>query len=472
MVLMLHAGILSLLPMPAMADDTVVTFPDANLEAAIRVTISKPSGYIYASDLSGLADIDLSTKGIINLSGLEYCTALTGLSLNSNQISDLTPLAGLTNLGHLNLEYNRINNLTPLAGLTKLTILNLPRNQISDLTPLAGLADLLALNLGDNQISNLTPLAGLAKLTILNLQNNLISNHAPLAGLANLLALNLQNNQISNPTLLVGLAKLTILNLQNNRISNLAPLAGLADLLALNLENNQISNLAPLTGLTKLTILNLKNNQISNLTPLVSNPGLGVADAVDLRANPLNRTSVDVHIPALKARGVTVLWDTAAPDIIPDSVILPGSGVSNMIATRPHSGSMPNTISPSPTLKLPNVYVEQAALSTTEVAPVDTVNVTVYVTNMGSANGQAKIRLLINGVEEESRGVSVASGSTIPVTFTVQKNQPGIYNVTVNNISAGSFTVSDNSTILYISIACLLLAFVLGVILIYRRFTV
>jgi Leucine-rich repeat (LRR) protein len=472
MVLMLHAGILSLLPMPAMADDTKVTFPDANLEAAIRVTISKPSGYIYASDLSGLTDIDLSMKGIVNLSGLEYCTALTGLSLNNNQISDLTPLAGLTNLGHLNLEYNRINNLTPLAGLTKLTILNLPRNQLSDLTPLAGLANLLALNLGDNRISNLAPLAGLAKLTVLNLQNNLISNHAPLAGLANLLALNLQNNQISNPTLLVGLAKLTILNLQNNRISNLTPLAGLADLLALNLENNRISNLAPLTGLTKLTILNLKNNRISNLTPLVSNPGLGVADAVDLRENPLNRTSVDVHIPALKARGVTVLWDTAAPDIIPDPVILTGSEVSNMISTRPHSASTPSTIAHPTSIQLPNVYTSQAAISTTEVTPDSPVYVTATIANKGSANGNAVVKLIVNGEEEGRQSFAVASGSTIPVTFTIQKSQPGIYNVSVNNISAGSFRVSDNSTILYVSIAGLFLAFALGVILIYRRFTV
>ncbi|MCX5997933.1 MAG: hypothetical protein NTV42_10095 [Chloroflexi bacterium] len=424
MVLMLHAGILSLLPMPAMADDTVVTFPDANLEAAIRVAIGKPSGYIYASDLASLKDIDLSTKGIINLSGLEYCTGLTRLSLNNNQISNLTPLAGLADLLALNLENNQISNLTPLAGLTKLTILNLPRNQISNLTPLAGLADLLALNLGDNRISNLTPLAGLTKLTILNLQNN--------------------------------------------RISNLTPLAGLADLLALNLEDNQISNLAPLAGLTKLTIINLQNNQISNLTPLVANSGLGVDDAVDLRANPLNKTSVDVHIPALIARGVTVLWDAPAPT--PTSE--PPNG-SSMISTTPHSASMPATVTlSSAPIQLSNIYVQQAVLSTSAVTPDSPLYVTATVANKGSVNGTIAVVLIVNGEEESRQGFSVASGSTIPVTFTVQKSQPGIYNVSVNNTPAGSFTVSDNSMILIISFACVILALILGVILIYRRFTV
>jgi len=140
-----------------------------------------------------------------------------------------------------------------------------------------------------------------------------------------------------------------------------------------------------------------------------------------------------------------------------------------MISTTSHGGSAPAIISPPTPIQLSNIYVQQAAISSTEVAPTDTVNVTVYVTNKSSVNGQANIRLLINGVQEESKGVSVTSGSTIPVTFTVHKSQPGIYNVSVNNTPAGSFSVSDNSTILYISIACLLLAFVLGVVLIYRK---
>jgi len=144
-----------------------------------------------------------------------------------------------------------------------------------------------------------------------------------------------------------------------------------------------------------------------------------------------------------------------------------------MISTTPHSASMPAAVTPpSAPIQLPNIYVQQAEISAIDIAPVDTVKVTAYVTNNGSVNGQANVRLFINGTEEEKKGISIASGTTIPVFFTVQKSQPGIYNVSVNNVSAGSFTLSDNSMILIISFACIILAFVLGVMLIYRRFII
>jgi hypothetical protein len=66
--------------------------------------------------------------------------------------------------------------------------------------------------------------------------------------------------------------------------------------------------------LTSLTILYLDQNQISDIAPLVSNAGLATGDTVDLRSNPLSPSSVNVYIPALQARGVTVFWDEVAPD--------------------------------------------------------------------------------------------------------------------------------------------------------------
>lgn len=113
--------------------------------------------------------------------------------------------------------------------------------------------------------------------------------------------------------------------------------------------------------------------------------------------------------------------------------------------------------------------MQQATVSATEVTPDSPIYITATVTNKGSVNGNAVVKLIVNGEEESKQSFSVASGSTIPVAFTIQKSQPGTYNVSVNNTFAGSFYVSDNSTILYVSIACLFLAFVLGVILIYRK---
>ena len=270
MVLVFVLGMVAqaVLPVPVLADDPVVIFPDTKLDTAIREAISKPTGDILASDLAGLTTLNADNRGIINLSGLEYCTSLTTLHVCLNQISDITPLAGLTNLTVLWLGQNQISDLTPLAGLTNLTELWLQINQISDLTPLAGLTNLTKLALNQNQISDLTPLAGLTNLTELWLGFNQISDLTPLTGLTSLTGLDLYGTQISDLTLLAGLTNLTVLWLGQNQISDLTPLAGLTNLTVLGLMVNQISDLTPLAGLTNLTELLLNINQISDLTPL------------------------------------------------------------------------------------------------------------------------------------------------------------------------------------------------------------
>jgi Leucine-rich repeat (LRR) protein len=54
-------------------------------------------------------------------------------------------------------------------------------------------------------------------------------------------------------------------------------------------------------------VLDLSYNNISDISPLVENSGLSLGDTVDLSNNPLSATSVNVYIPQLEARGVTVI---------------------------------------------------------------------------------------------------------------------------------------------------------------------
>ncbi len=84
----------------------VVTFVDANLEAAVRDAIGRPMGHILDTDLAALTSLDVHDRRIINLAGLEHCTNLTSLDLSANQISDLSPLSGLTGLASLDLGNN------------------------------------------------------------------------------------------------------------------------------------------------------------------------------------------------------------------------------------------------------------------------------------------------------------------------------------------------------------------------------
>ena len=52
----------------------------------------------------------------------------------------------------------------------------------------------------------------------------------------------------------------------------------------------------------------MTHNQIEDISPLVANTGLGEGDEVNLIDNPLSDQARNEHIPALKARGVTVYY--------------------------------------------------------------------------------------------------------------------------------------------------------------------
>jgi hypothetical protein len=266
----------------------VVTFPDPNLETAIRAAIAKPTGPICKSDLKGLTVLSVKAQDpVINdLSGLEHCTSLEYLSLQDMNVSDISPLASLTSLWNLYITEGGISDISPLANLTNLTHLWLMSQQVSDLSPLANLTSLTTLHLLGQQISDISPLANLTNLTSLGLTGNQISDISPLANLTNL----------------------TSLGLANNQISDISPLTNLTNLIGLFLTNNQIGDISPLAYLINLSNLCIGWNQISDISPLVANTGLSAGDTVDLRVNPLSPDSINIYIPQLQARGVTVTY--------------------------------------------------------------------------------------------------------------------------------------------------------------------
>ena len=310
--------------------EEAVTFPDPNLEAAIREAISKPTGDIYQSDLDGLTSLDADSRNIVNLSGLEYCTKLAQLDLYNNQISDIQAFANLTSLTDLNLRYNQISDIQALSNLTSLTDLNLMQNNISDIQALSNLTSLTELNLNKNQISDIQALSNLTSLTFLNLGCNQISDTQALSNLTSLTELNLRGNQISDIQALSNLTSLECLVLMGNQISDIQALSNLTSLTSmylgynqisdiqalsnltsltfLYLDENQISDIQALSNLTSLTRLVLSHNQISDISPLVQNEGLGTGDEVLLKGNPLNSDSINIYIPQLEARGVVVYY--------------------------------------------------------------------------------------------------------------------------------------------------------------------
>lgn len=158
---------------------------------------------------------------------------------------------------------------------------------------------------------------------------------------------------------------------------------------------------------------------------------------------------------------------------VQDEPVAPDLSNQAPIGTQPPAG--PGMMPPLPVqtpVLLPNIFVKSAAISTSRAAPGERVIVSADVVNSGKADGSARVTLYVNGQEESNQGITVKSGSSTPVTFSVSRVEPGTYNVSVGGAQAGGFTVDrfdGPDVILYISGALLVAALVIGLLLIHRK---
>ncbi len=158
----------------------------------------------------------------------------------------------------------------------------------------------------------------MATLTTLEAQHAGISDLTGLEFATNLTWLDLYSNHLTNISALSGLTNLR--DLFFGSISDISALSGLTFLTQLRIDGidgidgNKLTDISALSGLTNLTDLWLSNNSITDISPLVANTGLGSGDEVSLSNNPLSKTSLNTHIPALESRGVTVHYDEREDD--------------------------------------------------------------------------------------------------------------------------------------------------------------
>ena len=311
--------------------DEPVSMPDSNLYKAVIVALGGPEGrLVWQREFGGVFELHAPRSGIGDLRGLEHAALLRILDLSRNAITDLTPITHLRRLTHLYLAGNGVLRPDSLAGL-RIRFLDLSWNPLSDVSPLQDLP-LYSLSLAGNRIADLEPLSELRSLAFLDLSTNGITSISWLKSIMRLYSLDLSGNRIRNltpfrelPRMLRG--SLRRLRLADNRISDISPLAHLSleeldlsengigdlaavenmsDLTELRLADNDITDVTPLAELMDLQVLDLANNRIRDIGPLLRNPGLNRSDKVYLQGNPLDRTSIDVHIPALRERGVLV----------------------------------------------------------------------------------------------------------------------------------------------------------------------
>jgi len=158
-----------------------VEFPDPALEEAIREAIGKWSGDICEADVAPLTTLEVSSLGIRELVGLEYCVNLEQFYAGWNQIVDVGPLSGLSRLRKLDLRSNPgLSDITELRSLSSLEWLIIDETDVDDLSPLSTCSNLQHLFanslLPSGPISDLSPLSGLVNLVNVNLENQSIED--------------------------------------------------------------------------------------------------------------------------------------------------------------------------------------------------------------------------------------------------------------------------------------------------------
>ena len=184
-----------------------VNMPDPNLRTAVRESLDLPNGAPITRDaMLQLIKLRPGSRGIENLSGVEFAKNLRELSIWGNPITDLSPIAGLTKLELLYMWGTPISDITPLANLANLINLRLNYCNVADISPVAHLLKLEKLSLAGNGITDVGPLANLTQLRLLNLENNGIVDVRPLAGLRRLETLTIEGNRITDHSPLDGLS--------------------------------------------------------------------------------------------------------------------------------------------------------------------------------------------------------------------------------------------------------------------------
>jgi hypothetical protein len=102
--------------------------------------------------LGNIEDFELSSYGINDLEGIQFCTHAKTMDLSNNMISDLLLIVALKELEELNLSDNEVGFIDDIGNLKMLKTVILSNNYIEDISPLLGLGNLEYADLSGNRI--------------------------------------------------------------------------------------------------------------------------------------------------------------------------------------------------------------------------------------------------------------------------------------------------------------------------------
>jgi Leucine-rich repeat (LRR) protein len=99
----------------------------------MRIALDLHTDEITLETLNRLTNLDAVGHSISNLSGLEHCTNLIGLSLEDNNITDVKPISSLFDLEILSLNMNPVSDITSIGELHELRVLFIGKTNVCSL---------------------------------------------------------------------------------------------------------------------------------------------------------------------------------------------------------------------------------------------------------------------------------------------------------------------------------------------------
>ena len=218
----------------------------------VAVRNETPDGGLVPTVATPAPAAAVSTPSPVSAMAMALPEGRQRLDLSSRGLADLSALRALPGLEELDLRGNAVADLAPLADLRALRVLDLSDNRVRDLWPLAGLAALERLDLSGNRVADVSALSSLTRLEVLRLDGNGIADVVPLWSLQALLHLGLADNRVADVGLLAELASLKRLDLSGNAVADVSPLGDLSQLVWLRLPGNPVADASPLGRLTRL----------------------------------------------------------------------------------------------------------------------------------------------------------------------------------------------------------------------------
>ncbi|EAD6093142.1 LapB repeat-containing protein [Listeria monocytogenes] len=272
-------------------------FPDAALATVIAKAATGSEDItqeVSQTDLNKITSLTATSKGIVDLTGIDLLSKLTSLSISGNQITDISALNGLVNLSNLNVSNNKITsfNLNANSNLPMLSAVDIRSNNLKNIN-VQDQPKLWTFKCDTGSSSELTEvtLKNLPTLIVAGngssaYQNDIVFSSTP--GLSKVILENLPSISSSvrldhcaiEELVINNLPKVSVVIISYNKITTLEGLENLSAVNTLYVSENLVTEIESMHAFPKLQKLELGWNALTNV----------VMDQVTAEKFPLLRT--------------------------------------------------------------------------------------------------------------------------------------------------------------------------------------